>query len=120
MRYKYNVVLKRRLNVLSPRPEINKEEKFSFSSDSCNYSEGLLGIYYEIIGVLGALSNMSDYSNTPLGWTSVFLPELNSYVMVKSTGTSRKRFAKSKYFMQERKDGYIYEMSINILEGEDI
>ena len=120
MRYKYNVVMKRRLNVLSPKPDISKEEKFSFSSDSCNYSEGLLGVYYEIAGVLGGLSHMADYSNTPLGWTSVFLYELNSYIHVKPCGAPRKRFSKSKYFMQERKDGYIYEMSINIQEGEDI
>lgn len=117
MYYKYSVVLKRRLNVLSPRPEINKEEKFSFSSESQNYSEGLLGVYYEIAGVLGGLSHIADYSNSPLGWTTVFLPELNSYIMVKPTGTPRKRFAKSKHFLQERKDGYIYEMNINIEEG---
>ena len=120
MYYSYKVVLKRRLNVLSPLPEVNKEEKFTFSSESQNYSEGLLGVYYEIAGVLGGLSHMADYSNTPLGWTSVFLYELNSYIHVKPAGTPRKRFAKSKYFMQERKDGYINEMSINIQEGEDI
>ena len=107
MYYSYKVVLKRRLNVLSPLPEVNKEEKFTFSSESQNYSEGLLG-------VLGGLFHMADYSNTPLGWTSVFLYELNSYIHVKPAGTPRKKFAKSKHLLQEKKDGYIYEMFINI------
>ncbi len=120
MYYRYSVVIKRRLNVLSPRPEINKEEKFSFSSDSCNYSEGLLGVYYEIIGVISGVSRVAGYSNSPLGWVSIFVPELNSYVMVKPSGTPRKRFAKSKQFYQEKKDGYIYEMHITIQEGEEI
>lgn len=114
MYYRYNVIFKKRLDVLSPLQSVNKEEKFCFSGESFNYT-GLLYVYYDILGIIGGIQNMSEYNNSPLEWISVFLPELNTYICPK--GILRKRFAKEKTFFQRRKDGYIYEMNIKIEEG---